>query len=80
MREVEIIARTDTPGFNGDEVEFRVFAAELAAALGISAGELVDAIESDEVNCREIEAENGQFIAEIQVFNKRCRLRIRNLM
>lgn len=80
MRELSIVARANKQNLIEDEFEFRVFAAELAEALAISADELVEAIEADQVNCREVESGNGEFVAEIEVLDRRCRLRVRNLM
>lgn len=72
MREIEIYALDNAE----DEQEFQVPTDELAAVLGLSEDELVDAIESDEVEYREMGAEDGQLVVELEVLGKSCRLRI----
>ena len=72
MKEIEIRAI----GNGEDEMAFQVPADELAKVLEVSDNELVKAIESDEVEYREVEADDGHLLVELEVLGKRCRLKI----
>lgn len=80
MREVEVKASAYGQTADEETFEFRLLAIELAQALGVSTDELVAAIEADEANCRVMEGGCGQLVAEIELLNRRCRLRIMNPM
>lgn len=72
MKEIEIRAI----GNGEDEIAFQVPADELAKVLEVSDNELVKAIESDEVEYREVGADDGHLLVELEVLGKRCRLKI----
>jgi hypothetical protein len=49
---------------------------ELAETLEMSAGELLNAIESEEAVCREITNDDDQLMVELEVFGKSCRFKM----
>lgn len=72
MREIEMRSVVDGEG----DTEFQLPSDELAEALGVSEDELVDTIRSDEVEYREVGADDGGLVVEIEVLVQRFRLKI----
>lgn len=69
-----IEVQAQTYGQSAYEIELPI--ADVANELDVSTDDLVDAIEAEEIEYREIEAENGRMVIELEACGKKCRLRI----